>query len=446
MLCQIACLGRHTVTGLLSTAGCQYSDWSADYRLYSEERFSESALFDQVRQEVEGTLEKDEPLVVAMDESLLRKTGRKVYGTSYRRDPLGPKFQVNFAWGQRVLQLSAALPLKSGAARMIPIDFIHSPLPKKPKKKASQSEWERYEREYKEANISKQGVKRIAMLRSSMDASSNRNRKLQLVVDGGFTNGNVLKNLPHDTTLIGRVRKDAKLYHLPDKTQRMGRRRVYGNQAPTPEMFRKDESVPYQKVEGFACGKTHMFKIKTLSPLRWRAAGGKMDFKLVVIAPLAYRLNKNSRVLYRKPAYLLCSDPNMPIEKILQSYLWRWDIEVNFRDQKHILGVGQAQVRTKTSCQKVPALAVAAYSVLLTAAAKLYPDKSLPALPLPKWRKAGKQIRASTQSLVNLIRFELWAPALKNPTFSDFASSTPQNTKSVNLSESLDSALFSTVT
>jgi len=50
---------------------------------------------------------------------------------------------------------------------------------------------------------------------------------------------------------------------------------------------------------------------------------------------------------------------------LLQSYLWRWDIEVNFRDQKSLLGIGEAQVRNPHSVQSQPALAVAAYGLLL---------------------------------------------------------------------------------
>lgn len=47
-------------------------------------------------------------------------------------------------------------------------------------------------------------------------------------------------------------------------------------------------------------------------------------------------------MLYRQPAFLVCTDPQMTLEDLLQDYLWRWDIEVNFRDEKTIMGVGQA--------------------------------------------------------------------------------------------------------
>ena len=32
----------------------------------------------------------------------------------------------------------------------------------------------------------------------------------------------------------------------------------------------------------------------------------------------------------------------MSLEEFLQSYLWRWGIEVNFREEKNLVGTGDA--------------------------------------------------------------------------------------------------------
>jgi len=53
-------------------------------------------VFAQVRAGAEEQLAAEAPLVVAMDDSLLRKTGRKVCGVRYLRDPMSPPFHVNF--------------------------------------------------------------------------------------------------------------------------------------------------------------------------------------------------------------------------------------------------------------------------------------------------------------------------------------------------------------
>ncbi|RJP32063.1 MAG: hypothetical protein C4547_14445 [Phycisphaerales bacterium] len=36
-LSQLVCIERHTITGLLCSCGRQFDDWSADYRLFSQD-------------------------------------------------------------------------------------------------------------------------------------------------------------------------------------------------------------------------------------------------------------------------------------------------------------------------------------------------------------------------------------------------------------------------
>jgi hypothetical protein len=117
VLSQLVSFGRHTITALLRTQARHQRDWSADYRFYSQDRIDPQVLFQTVRQQIEGRLEPSAPLVVAMDDSLLRKTGRKIQGVRYYRDPMSPAFTVNLVRGLRVLQLSAAVAQKDGAAR-----------------------------------------------------------------------------------------------------------------------------------------------------------------------------------------------------------------------------------------------------------------------------------------------------------------------------------------
>ena len=94
-------LGRKTVSGMLCASGQQFADWSAAYRLFERERFNIDVLFDPIRREVVERLKPGEPLVAIMDDTLIRKRGRKVSGAGWRRDPLGPAFSTNFVWGQR---------------------------------------------------------------------------------------------------------------------------------------------------------------------------------------------------------------------------------------------------------------------------------------------------------------------------------------------------------
>lgn len=417
-------------------------DWSYAYRLFTEKRLDPVQFFAEVRRAVLQELPCDDMIIAHMDDTLLRKTGKKTHGTAWRRDPLGPAFHTNFIWGQRFLQLSMALPEKSGIcrSRAIPVDFRHCPTAKKPNKTAGEQAWMNYMVEKQKLNLSRQGSERIHLLRNHLDGEGAAARKLLISVDGSYTNQNVLKTLPERVSLIGRIRKDAKLYEFAGQQSGVGRKRVYGERLPTPEKIRQSDSYPWQQVEAWAAGKSHLFNVKVLRDVRWRTAGGGHDLQLVIIRPLAYRLTKQSNLLYRDPTYLICTDPTLSIQKLLQAYLWRWEIEVNFRDEKTLLGCGEAQVRTSTSVERVPAFQVSIYAMLQIAAHRAFKNGHQLPLPKPKWDPPKDNQRISTNEILNLFRTQLWAQGL-GTNFSGFVSRQYETRTLKNTADPLISAL-----
>ena len=265
-------------------------------------------------------------------------------------------------------------------------------------------------------------------------------------VDGTFTCRAVFRDLPARTTLIGRIRKDANLYALPTAEQQnsgRGRHRCYGDRLPTPEQFRQDPAVPWQTVSACTAGNTYQFEIKTIAPVRWKAAGGSRDLLLLVIRPVAYRLKQGADLYYRKPAYLICSDPTLTPAQLLQAYLWRWEIEVNFRDEKTLLGFGQPQVRTETSIRTTATFFVFAYALLLLALSRCQ-MVHLP-MPQPHWHKnkTNRPLqRISTAQAISTLRANLWAHALGLSNKNGFAVLRPRNQKAPEIQFTLQSAIL----
>ena len=440
----LTCFGRQTLTGALTASGQQFTDWSAAYRIFSQSRINNGKLFEVTQSEIVKDISSDQVLVAHMDDTLLKKTGKTIPGTAWRRDPLGPPFQTNFIWGQRFLQISLALPLQNGTnqSRAIPVDFHHCPTAKKPGKKATKSDVENYKEAQKQLNLSVQGVNRIKELRQSLDNNGAQEKELYLSVDGSYTNRTVLKNLPGRVTLIGRIRKDTRLHKIPESSKNMGRKKVYGDQIPTPEEIRKSDQVQWQEVKAWAAGKEHVFNVKIVKDLRWEKAGMEHDIQLVVIRPLHYRLTKKSRLIYKDPAYLICTDNKLDIMKLLQAYLWRWEIEVNFREEKSLLGSGKAQVRNQESVANVPAFTAAIYSFLLLAAHKTFSSERKNIIPRPRWYPATEKQRLSTGEIINHLRSQLWAKALGCSSFSGFVKQQKEIQSRKNYANALSSALF----
>lgn len=431
------------MTGLLTTSGSQFQDWTAAYRLFSRARLPLDPIFGLVRRTVVSELPPLAPVCAVLDDSLVRRAGPRTPGVAWRRDPLGPRFQTNFVRAQRFLQTSLALPGPGGSHRLVPAAFLHVPTPAKPSKKASASEQQHYRAQARAARLSLRAAEQIRHLRAALDADSSAASRLLLVAfDGGYTNETVLKHLPPKTTAIGRLRKDAHLLQVPDPQARKprGRRLCYGPPAPTPEQVRTDDS-PWETLTLLHQGVEHTLRFKRRTGLMWRAAGAHQVLQLIVIAPLAYRPRRGSKLLYRQPAFLLCTDEKLDPHLIIQTYFQRWDIEVNFREEKTLLGVGQAQVRCPRSVETAPALIVASYALLLLALQRAFPEGRDPLLPSPKWAPASASARLSTQRALHQLRAEVWGRGLGLDHFSGFVSSLVPESKPEKSSFPLASAV-----
>ena len=104
-----SCTGRLPVTWMLIAVGKQFMDWTAAYQLFMGTRMDVTKLFEVSSEVCLENLEAHQLLIVHMDDTIIRKAGRKIAGTAWRRDPLGPAFHTNFIWAQRFIQLSLSL-------------------------------------------------------------------------------------------------------------------------------------------------------------------------------------------------------------------------------------------------------------------------------------------------------------------------------------------------
>ena len=428
---------------MLTANGNQFSDWSAAYRIFKGERMNIDKLFSTVRKEVVVQNKVQQDYIYAhMDDTLLRKRGKKISGTGWLRDPLGPPFCNNFIWGQRFVQVSLSLIEKDtfGPSRAIPIDFKHCPPTRKPSKNATESEIALYREKHKKEKMSEVGVQRIIALRKNLNGDGFNSKKLIVSVDGSYTNETVLKKLPDNVDLIGRIRKDSKIYSLPASQQSgRGRKRYYGEELPTPEQIRQSDDYSYQSIDAWAAGKMRNFQVKIVRNVRWRKSGDR-NLMLIIIKPVAYRLTKKSKLLYRDPAYLISTNQEMEITLQVQAYIRRWEIEVGFRDQKSLMGCGQAQIREKSAVEKVPAFISACYAMMLLASHKV--DLENPQfLPGPKWYSNFKKKRTTTGDIINRCKVEKWTESIQI-NYSDFVNIEQKLAKSGKLANPVFSSLF----
>jgi hypothetical protein len=133
----LTCLGSHLTSNAICAVGRQFLDWSADYRLLSRCSWDPHRLFDPIFDRVRPLLQPHlAPVLVALDDTACKKSGKKIPGVNTVRDPQSPPFHVNLFRALRFVQASLLISSASsqGPARALPVRFEPAPLPAKPKK------------------------------------------------------------------------------------------------------------------------------------------------------------------------------------------------------------------------------------------------------------------------------------------------------------------------
>lgn len=435
----LVCLGRRTLSRIIWTNGGQQKDWRADYFLFSRVKWDPAQLFTPILGRALAWC-PGRYIGVAIDDTRVRKTGLRIQQAFFQRDPLSPKFHVNLMLGLRFLQASLLVPLFRRAkvgARALPIAFEEVSVVKRPRRKSARrkvskhapanqaakrkrksqakpkpkpkpktspldQEWKDYRAAKKIHNLSTRFVALMPRLRAAFDACGAAKKILLLAVDNSFCNRTVFTTVVRGVELIARARKNIVLCFRAEA----GSRRFYATRKFTPEQVRLDDSIPWQTTKIFYGGKRRKVEYKEVRHVYWQGGARKRPLRLLVVRPTRYRKKKSGRYYYRQPAFLLTTVVDGTVRQLLQIYFDRWQIEVNHREEKDTLGVGQAQLRNFVSVPKQPALAVASYSALLLASLQAFgAERGQAYAALPKWRRRAS--RPSALDLVTLLRKEM---------------------------------------
>jgi hypothetical protein len=243
------------------------------------------------------------------DDTVHRKTGRKVDGAKYHRDPVrSNKKQTVYVWGLRfVILCLRVLPPWGSEPLSIPINL----------------------------RLYRQGSKELSTLMEDMvkeTADWFPGRMFHLVTDGFYAS--LAGRLPERVHLVSRMRRDAALYaRAPQvKKRSRGRPRKKGKRLPAPAEMAK-RAKKWKLVETIERGKKRQRLVHSRIVL-WYAVSKERPLLLVISRDPEGK---------EKDDFFFSTDLSLCPERMVSEFANRWGIEDTFRNVKQFLGAEEPQ-------------------------------------------------------------------------------------------------------
>jgi len=321
---------RRTVAGMLLGAGLG-GIWPHDraHRFFARARWEIDELGLSVARLVVALLvAEDAPLIVAVDDSVFCRTGRRVHGAAWQHDGSSPsKNKLSFGNCFVTAGIVVTLPFCTRRVCLPVLARLNIPVPGAPRRK----------------NTAKPGSK-VAQATSLVTrlAAAFPGRAIHVIADAyyhGPTVKDLVKDLDGRVTWTCRLIKNAVLYapappRVPGKP---GHPLWKGPELGTPAqvaatadwtpatvgIYGHDEHIRYTDI-----------------PCLWYGSLHRIPVRLIISRD------------HRGGLTLITTDLATPAPRLIERYAGRWSIEQAFHDIRHVLGGGEARNRARAAVER----------------------------------------------------------------------------------------------
>ena len=383
----ILCVGRHTVTGVLRASGAVgMKHHTSFHRFFRTAKWEPGRLGLVLLKLVLAWVPANDVVILPLDDTLGRHTGKRIRGASMHHDPLlSTRRRAFFHWGHVwvVLAVMVRVPRWNKSFALPVFARLYR------SEKLCTSEGRPF---YKKTELAAQLIE--------IAASAAATRGMCVVADNAYANSSIVKHLPDNVHFIGRARLDAALYARP-RPQRMGRPRVKGDRVPSPHAraraWRGWRALPVE-----VHGRSVTVEVKVFDALWYKVSGGRcLRFVLVRGWPG-----------HEQDDVLCCTDLTLDAHEIIRRFCLRWSIEVTFQEAKGKLGFEEPQNRTEHAVERTAPFALWLYT--LTVLWYLRLDKRIKSARLPRFPWYQKSAPAFSDMLAALRR-ETWRHRVFDP-------------------------------
>lgn len=356
--------GQHTVAAALLAGdiAARRIHHEAFHRFFSKRAWSPDELGKLLLTRLVALLSSDR-LTVAIDDTLARKKGPKVFGIGAHLDAVRSTrrhriFSFGHVWV--VLAVLVRVPL-SPRPWALPVLF---------RLYRNESECARRGDAYR---------KKTELAREMLDllVSWVPTLPVRVVADVAYSNATLQRGHDARIVFVGAMRPDAVLTALPTAEQRKktGRRRVKGDVLQKPERFAADGRRPWREIQAHVYGALRKVAVKSMRA-QWYIACGEGLLNVVMV-----RVD-HGRVPLR---VFFSTDPTMSERDVLETYAGRWSIEVTFRNLKQHLGFSDSPARLRRAVERTAPFVGLLYTSLVVWFVERASEQQVALLPERSW-------------------------------------------------------------
>jgi hypothetical protein len=331
---------RRTVTSMLQAAGAVGSKHhSAFHRLFASAVWSRDQMGLLVFDMLAAWL-GNATVMLALDDTLARKRGQKMFGVGMHHDPLlSSRSKAITNWGHSwvVLGVIVRFPLWPERAFCLPILF---------RLYLNKDAAVRHRRVYR--TRPELAVEMLATL-----CQARKSRHFHVIADSAYGGQSVLNHLPKNCHLTSRLLLNARLYgpRPQRKPGTNGRPRKRGPQLPTPAAMLAERAT---RMELKLYGRRD--RVRLCDCVGHVYAAPERPLRVVAVEALSG--GRGQQAFYSTAWEAAAVD-------ILSWYAWRWSIEVAFHDSKQSLGFEEPQGWTRQAVERTAPTAMLLYSLIV---------------------------------------------------------------------------------
>jgi len=340
-------VGVHTISQVILTSGLHESEsFVSVYRFLQKAKWAPDQVAYQVfRIIVDTLLSGVTEIELVLDDTLNNHVGRKIFGAGFQHDGDAPKTGKPIGYGVCFVIIGVVVRLPGISERVFCLPYAARLWwPQKAKVKPVGE---------KHRSKSELGAQLIRLTRSWIDPSIT----LRVIVDGGYSNKQLLQDRPQGVHITGKVRMDAALYAVAaqDSINKRGRPRKKGDRLPCPRTMFARKKDRWEWIWIALYGKETIVETNRFVAIWYKAARNE---------PLSIVMVRDPGGKYPDTVFF-DTDMAAADSDTIGRFSHRWSIEITNRETKSLLGSADPQCRCEKSVTRTPLMAYWSYCLVV---------------------------------------------------------------------------------